>query len=367
MEDAAEGKRVLSREYYNASVPGSYGGARGVLKRGKDRGVSGDRVKKWLKGEDAYTLHRPVRRRFRRRKTIVSGPGQQWQCDLMDLSSLSKYNGGMKFVLTCIDVFSKVGYAYVLKNKSSGWVLKGLKAVFKKAGEPPVKLQTDKGSEFLNKPVQDFLRGAGVKHFVSENDDVKCAIVERWNRTLKERLWRYFTHKRTLSYVSVLPRLVSSYNDSYHRSIGMAPSAVNAENRESVWRRLYESCASPKSGGGGASLKVGSIVRISKARMLFRKGYLPGWSTETFEVTEVLRTTPTTYRLRDESGEEIAGSFYGAELEEVEAPPADKIYAIEKVLQRRGDEIKVRWEGYPSKFDSWIKAGALLSGPKKKR
>ena len=181
----------------------------------KDR-VPAGKVKDCLEGQDAYTLHRPVRCRFTRRKTIVSKLGEQWQCDLLDLSSLEKHNGGMKFVLTCIDVFSKVGYAYPLKNKSSTWVIKGLKAAFKKAGRVPRKLQTDKGREFLNKPVSELLKEAGVKHFTSENEDIKCAVVERWNRTLKERLWSYFTKHMTLRYVSVLPTLVSGCNRSYH-------------------------------------------------------------------------------------------------------------------------------------------------------
>ena len=364
--------QVLSSNYYNAGVAGSYGGARGLIRRVKDR-VPAAKVKDWLEGEDTYTLHRPVRRRFARRKTIVSGLGEQWQCDLLDLSSLEKHNGGMKFVLTCIDVFSKVGFAYPLKNKSSIWVIKGLKAAFKKAGGVPRKLQTDKGREFLNKAVSDFLKEVGVKQFASENDDVKCAVVERWNRTLKERLWRYFTRHTTLRYVSVLPTLVSSYNHSYHRSIGMSPSEVNYENQESVWRRLYESSSSSTSGRKpeqtekSQRLKKGDRVRISKARLMFRKGYLPGWSTETFEVTEVLRTTPVTYRLRDEAGDDIVGAFYGAELQRVKPPSADKVYPVEKVLERRGNEVKVRWEGYPAKFDSWIKASALENTNKRKR
>ena len=357
-------KQVLSDNYYNARVPGSYGGACGLTKRLKNR-VSAGEVREWLSGEDAYTLHRPVRRRFERRKTIVSGIGQQWQCDLLDLSRLKKHNGGMTFVLTCIDVFSKVAYASPLKNKTSSCVIGGLKAAFKKCGKLPRKLQTDKGKEFLNKPVQDFLKKVGVHHFVSENDDVKCAVVERWNRTLKEKIWRYFTRHKTLRYVSVLPAMVSSYNGSHHRSIGMAPNRVNLENQEIVWLRLY----APKTRRKEKSLKAGDCVRISKSRRAFKKGYLPGWSTEIFKVTEVLRTTPLTYRLKDERGEEIAGSFYGAELQVVKAPPADKVYEIERVLERRGDKVLVRWSGYPPTFDSWIKSSALekTSEQKKKK
>lgn len=370
MESAGDGKekssklgKWLSLRYYNPRLSGSYSGARALHRRVKPTSYS--QVTKWLKSQDAYTLHKTARRRFLRRKTIVSGMNEQWQCDLIDLSRLKPHNRGMTFVLTAIDVFSKVGYAFPLKNKTSTNVIKALTLAFKKSPRgPPRTLQTDKGSEFTNRNVQAFLRKRGVKHFVSENDEIKCAIVERWNRTMKERLWRYFTKHNTRHYLRVLPELVNAYNNSYHRSIGMAPVDVNVDNQEQVWQRLYGdlSCGSKANGGRGKNrkrtLKVGDVVRISKSRRQFKKGYLPSWTTETFKVSQVLKTTPVTYRLVDENEESIIGSFYAEELQQI-TQPADKLYKIEKVLKRRGNRVLVRWEGYPPSFDSWIARGGI--------
>ena len=90
----------------------------------------------------------------------------------------------------------------------------------------PTTLQTDKGSEFLNRPLQRLLKEYGVHHFATHNEETKASIVERFNRSLKTRMWRYFTKKQTIRYVDALQDFVRSSNDSYHRSIGMAPSAV---------------------------------------------------------------------------------------------------------------------------------------------
>ena len=62
-------------------------------------------AKPWLTEQDAYTLYKPVRRRFKRRRVVVAGQNQQWQADLVDVANLKKYNVGTKFLLTVIDVF----------------------------------------------------------------------------------------------------------------------------------------------------------------------------------------------------------------------------------------------------------------------
>ena len=361
-------EQILSNQYYNPHHVGSYSGAKGLIKglKKKNKRVSTSEVKTWLSGQDTYTLHKTPQRRFVRRKTIVSGPDQQWQADLIDLSSLKKHNKGVNFVLTVIDVFSKVAYAVPLLNKTSKRVIEGFKAVFRKAKKTPRTLQTDKGSEFTNSKVRSFLKEKGVKYFVSENDDIKCAIVERFNRTLKERLWRYFTRRETLHYLKVLPMLIGSYNRTPHRSIGMAPVEVGRDNQETVWRRLYGPKSARELSPLKNQIKIGDRVRISETRRQFKKGYLPSWTKEEFMVTHVLQTSPLTYKLQDEAGEPISGTFYEKELQVV-TTSRDKVYNIERVLDKRGDEILVRWEGYPPSFDSWIKSSELIDKRQKKK
>ena len=141
-------KKSLDKHYYNAKEVGSYGGVKPLSTKTK---LKTDSVREWLRTQDAYTLHKPVRYKFPRRKVIVGGLGHQWQADLVDVSKLSKYNKGFKFLLTCIDVFSKKAWVIPLKDKSGSTLL----AAFQSIPDPlPLKLQTDKGSEFTNRKVQ---------------------------------------------------------------------------------------------------------------------------------------------------------------------------------------------------------------------
>ena len=105
----------LHRHYYDPKRVGSYGGVAAL-----QRVVPAERnVERWLSTQDAYTLHKPVRRHFKRRCVVVGGPNQQWQADLVDMSRLKAANDGTTFLLTVIDVFSKRAWCVPMKSKSA--------------------------------------------------------------------------------------------------------------------------------------------------------------------------------------------------------------------------------------------------------
>ena len=242
----------------------------------------------WLSTQDAYPLHKPVRRHFKRRCVEVGGANQQWQADLVDMSRLKAANDGTTLLFTVIDVFSKRAWCIPLKSKSAA----SLVAVFRlndvNNNNRPTTLQTDKGSEFLNRPLQRLLKEYGVHHFATHNEETKASIVERFNRSLKTRMWRYFTKKQTIRYVDALQDFVRSCNNSHHRSIGMAPSAVNSANQETVCQRLYG-----YDGGGTPTYRVGDRVRISKAKRHFEKGYMANWTKNCLRSsTRIVRIRP---------------------------------------------------------------------------
>ena len=165
---------------------------------------------------------------------------------------------------------------------------------------------------------------------MTENEDIKASIAERFNRTLKEKLWRYFTKKNTLRYIEVLPQLVQSYNHSYHKSIKRSPAEVDDSNQEDVWQTLYGH--PPKQKLQTKPFQPGHRVRISKHRGSFKKGYLPSWSEELFTISHINKSQPITYTLIDDHGEELLGSFYHPEIQKV---GVKDIYRIEKVLKQR--------------------------------
>ena len=106
----------------------------------------------------------------------------------------------------------------------------------------------DEGKEFYNATLQRWLKKEGIQHF-STLGDAKSSVVERFNRTLKSRLYRYFTAANTTQYVDILPSLVQRYNEDVHPSIGMAPKDVNVRTK----RRYGNGCTgkSPRPDDGG--------------------------------------------------------------------------------------------------------------------
>ena len=139
--------------------------------------------------------------------------------------------------LTVVDVLSKFAWVEPIKTKSGENLVKAFEKICKR-GRQPEKLHTDKGTEFTNRLFQRFLKDKNILFFTTHND-TKASIVERFNRTLKGKVWKYFTAKNTTKYIDVLQKLMYSYNHSRHRSIGMKPADVNPENESVVWQRLY--------------------------------------------------------------------------------------------------------------------------------
>ena len=248
------GRSKLQQPYYDPKRFGSYGGIAALR-----RVIPEQNVKRWLSEQDAYTLHKPVRRRFKRRCVVVGGQNQQWQADLVDMSRLKKTNGGITFLLTVIDVFSKLAWCVPLKKKSAASFVAPFTRLL--GDRAPNTLQTDKGTEFLNRSLQKLIKEYGVY-----NEETKAIIVEIFNKTPNTRMWRYFTKHQSVRYVDVLQSFMRSYNDTYHRSIGMAPSDVNRVNQKIVWQRLYVD-----EGRGTPKYHVGDRVRISKAKRHFQK------------------------------------------------------------------------------------------------
>lgn len=356
----------ILEEYTDPKKPGSFAGQSSFIREIKKRktDVNEDLIKQTLSNKEVYTMHRPIRKSFKRNQVIVSGKNDTIQMDLVDMSSLAKTNDGTKFILTCIDVFSKYAWAIPLKNKSANSVLDGIKQVIK--DQSPNRIQTDEGKEFLNNMVKQYLGRNSIKLYVL-NSEMKASIVERFNRTLKERMWRYFTYHQTYRYLDHLKDFVDSYNNTYHRSIKMTPNQVTEENENIVFQNLY---GFDKQTGPEASIKfkyqIGDLVRLSKSKAIFEKGYTAKWTRELFKIYERIPRIPPVYKVIDThptNPDIVKGIFYEEELQKVSND--DEVYYVEKVLRKRtknGEKQEyVKWMGYPDKFNSWISTRDIVN------
>src|SRR6266853_190092 len=333
----------LEKIYYDPSHPAAYGGVASLVRA---TGLKPEVVKKWLKGQSTYTLHKPARIRYSTRKYYVSGIDHQWQMDLVDMQAHP--NDGYKYILTVIDIFSRYGWALPIKSKSPRDVKPAFEQIFS-TGRKPLKAQSDQGLEFESGIMQPFWKEHNIHQF-SVKSAYKPSIVERFNRTIKTKMWRYFTHNNTYRWLEILPKLIDGYNNSVHRTIMKTPNQVSKENEIAMWMRQE-----PMGVRAHHGVKVGDHVRISKVKGAFKNGCLPNWTEEVFTVSRLLDTEPPQVKVKDYNGEEVVGSFYLPEIQLVDKP---EVYRIEKSLEerkRRGKkEYLVKWLGYPASFNEWI-------------
>lgn len=327
-----------------------------VKKEGKFK-VSRAKIKEWLMSQDTYTLHKPVHRNFKRNRVMVGGIDQQWQMDLADMQSMQKLNDGYRYLLVCVDVFSKYAWVIPLKNKTGLSLVEAFKVILS-SGRKPEKIMTDQGTEFFNRHFQALMKEQDIELYNTYNE-TKASIVERLIRTLKTKMWRYFTAKKTMRYIDMLPDLIYSYNHSVHSSIKTKPTDVTVENEKKVWHTLYDEHNDVKN--VTYKFKIGDQVRISKIKRKFEKGYLPNFSKEIFTVSKQVPRDPPVYKLKDYDDEELKGTFYDKELQKV--IKQDDVYEVEKILKKRGrgDNVQylVKWLGYPTKFNSWVPASEI--------
>jgi hypothetical protein len=181
-------------------------------------------------------------------------------------------------------------------------------------------------------------------------------MIERFNRTLKSKMYKRFTLNGNRKWINILDDLINIYNNTIHRSINDKP--INIFNNENIIKNnMVDNRKKTK-----PIFKINDRVRISYKRMPFDKGYLPNWSYQIYHIDKVLDTIPPTYIIRDEKNEIIKGSFYENELQKTKQK--DDVYLVEKILKTRKRKGKtehfVKWIGYDETYNSWVDSKEIV-------
>jgi len=310
-------------------------------------------VRAILEEDDSYALHKPVRKKFKRLVTKGHAKFDTLQADLADFQKISQHNDGYNYLLVCVDVYSRMIFARPLKQKTGPEMVKALTSIFKENDFFPTIFITDRGKEFYNRHLSEFFKGLHVQH-ASPSSEIKAGMAERAIRTLKERVYRYFTHKNTYRWLEIIPQLVKNYNITPHSRTKIAPVEVSSGDIEEREGELSDI---------GDDLVEGTVVRLSKARHVFKKAYEESWTRELFVVAKVYKTKPVTYRIKTLDGRDIIeGKVYRKELQ---IAHDTKVYRISDILQRkrvRGKEkILVTWLDYPDAAPEWVDAADFVS------
>ena len=355
----------LSSVYFNPASPAAFASVdklyRFVRKDGKFV-LGKQKIRKWLLSQESYAVHREDRSRFKRRRVIAPYKDYQFDADTADMSFYASHNKGYKYFALFIDIFSRYVWTVGLKTRTGQEMVGALKSVFS-TGRKCQQLRTDKGTEFLNRYVEKYLKDVGVKHFETQNQP-KSSYAERAIRTIKGRLTRYMSYKQSHRWIEALREVTRSYNNTYHRSIKQTPASVRSEDEAYLWRLQYDTLSKKADDQRPYSkykLKVGEEVRVSFLRKAFQKQHDETWSREIFSITgRNMKNGIPQYTIQDYSGTTIKGKFYQNQL--LKAYPGDT-FLIESVLGQRKrlgrEEVLVKWKGWDKRYNSWIPATEL--------
>ena len=238
-----------------------------------------------------------------------------WSIDLIDRSSLSKYNKNYKFIFTIIDNHTKYAWAIPLKDKSGKSTTTAIKNLIEKEKRKPHKIWSDRGKEFYNTTFSHYLKEQNIQIY-STHSDLKAVFVERFNRTLLDLIKEPMYIEGKGSWLNHLDAALQKYNNRVHGTTKMTPFEASNNsllpsnnNNNKVPRDSYRSFAQ-----SFAKFQVGDYVRVPDKRNIYSKGYTTNWNRELFKIHSINKTNPVTYTLNDENGEIIEGKYYEQEL-----------------------------------------------------
>ena len=178
-----------------------------MIRKFAERRVGGGVELKW-KDRLAVELHKPVRRKFKKRRVVANEVDAIWSADLVDMQWSSRQNRSYKYLLNVIDVFSKYAWSIPIKDKTGKTISDTFQKLVKTSGRKPRKLWVDQGTEFYNRVFRGWLKDHGIEMYSVHNEG-KAVVVERFNRTLKEWMWKYFSANNTHQYFDILDTLVT--------------------------------------------------------------------------------------------------------------------------------------------------------------
>ena len=254
----------------------------------------------------ADELHKPIIKKFKKRKVYPQFKDNVWVVDLAEMQSLSRKNKGIKYLLCVIDLYSKYAFVIPLKDKKGISILNAFNKIIRQYNRKPNKIWVDQGGESYSNIFKKWLSDNDIIIYLTYNEG-KSVVAERFIRTLKSKLYKHMSAIVKNVYYDVLDDVVNKYNNTKHSTIKMKPIDVKDNNNKRVYIDEHNEKRS--------RFKVGDRVRISKFKNIFAKGYTPNWTKEIFIVDKINDTVPYTYNLKDLNDEEIIGSFYDQEIQ----------------------------------------------------
>ena len=235
----------------------------------------------------------PPRKNYSTNKIIYTHIDEIWSIDLADMIDYKiSNNKGFRYIFIIIDYFSKYLWAIPLKNKYSQTITNEFSNILTTSKRKPIKLESDRGTEFYNSILQNFLKVKNIHHY-SRYTDKGPSIAERVIRTIRNLLKKSVFLAGEASWINELPSVIKKYNNSIHSSTKMTPvQASKKVNEKEVFSNLRDDREVRK-----PKFKLGDLVRTSDIKKVFSKGDSTNYSYKLYTITEVIHDTIPSYRI----------------------------------------------------------------------
>jgi hypothetical protein len=317
----------------------------------------------------ADELHKLKRKKFPRRRLVFDYKDQTWSMDLVEMQEWKASNDGYRYILNVIDGFTRFAFSRALNDKTAPVVFSAFEDIIRESKRTPDHLWCDQGKEFYNKWFTSWLNRdvnslGKPRTLYSTYGEMKSALVERFNRTMKTEMYKRFTANNNRKWVAMIAPLMHWYNNRKHSTLGgLTPAEASlAKNRDAVALLVSDQSEGPptaKEDKRVAKFALGDMVRLSRVKGTFEKGYIANYTQEIYTIRSVIRyddtTTPLLYEVKDFNDKPINGTFYEQELQKT---AVGDIRLIESVIKKRTvkgqKQILVKWLGISDKFNQWL-------------
>lgn len=359
-----EKDRILSNYFYDTRLPAGFSSVSKLYTYAKTilPNLTVQDVQNFLHGEPAYFLHKPVKHNFLRNKIIVRSIDAAWELDLIDFIGYTKENDNYSYIFCIIDSFSKMVWVRPLKTKNKESVCRAFQEVLDATQRTPATVRCDQGPEFNNNVFRKLLADNRIQLYFCKNPQIKCAIIERFIRTIKARLYKEFAVTKTKRWIDTLGDHVYAYNRSHHRTIKMAPIEVTGNNEKQMFRNIYgvDSYRDlifrkyPK-----YTLNDDVRVKIYKkdySKRLLKKFY-EKWNPNVKKITKIKRmSTKPVYQVD-------SGYPFGLYREDLSSARKPKKRKIDQIIDRKVEngvrKYKIKWHNMPLNLATWEDADHL--------
>ncbi len=267
--------------------------SRVIYDRLRGAGISRREVEEKVKSLVPNQLHKALPPKLVIKHVVANKYADRFQADIVDMSKYSWHNNGYNYMLTVIDIHSRRAWIFKLKTKGTVEVINNIKPLL--ISEKVKSLHTDNGSEFKSNQFMDMCKTLGVRQiFGLPYTPNSQGHIERFNRTIKTMLFKYFTINKTKIWISILEQFVDNYNNTVHSVTKEKPISKTAQRNHRPDKKIVIPVAKRYNVGDKVRIALRSTTEYKKKK--FQKTYLQQWSDEIYEI---INSKGLMYRVRN--------------------------------------------------------------------